>query len=139
MAEPKTKPTKQDAKKFLNSIEPEQKRKDALALFDIFTKATGQKAVMWGSAIIGFGMYHFKSERSMQEGDWPLVGFSPRKQNFSLYILTWKGDNTALLANLGKYKLGGGCLYINKLADVDVKLLASRIKKVYQERKKSHA
>jgi len=83
MAEPKTKPTNQDPKDFLKTIKPEQKRIDSFALLEMFRKITGEKAVMWGTAIIGFGLYHYKSERSSQEGDWPLAGFSPRKQNLT--------------------------------------------------------
>lgn len=81
MAEPKTRVTNQDPKDFLNTIEPEQKRADGFALLEMFKKVTGEKAVMWGTSIVGFGQYHYKSERSAQEGDWMLIGFSPRKQN----------------------------------------------------------
>jgi hypothetical protein len=80
MAEPKTKITKQNPKDFLNTIEPETKRADAFALLEMFEKVTGEKAVMWGDSMIGFGLYHYKSERSTQEGDWFLVGFSPRNE-----------------------------------------------------------
>ena len=137
MAELKTKATKESAVKFLNTIEPKEKRADGLALLSMFKKVTGEKAVMWGSSIVGFGMYHYKSERSTQEGDWPLVAFSPRKQNLTLYILAGNNDSNTLLGKLGKHKTsGGGCLYINKLADVDQKVLESLIKKSYQFMKK---
>lgn len=138
MAELKTKATDQDPKDFLNTIEPEQKRKDGFALLELFHKITGEKAVMWGTSIVGFGKFHYKSERSSQEGDWPLVGFSPRKQNLTLYILTWNKERPALLEKLGKHKLGGGCLYINKLADVDQKVLASLIKEAYGNKKNEY-
>ena len=121
MAELKTKPTKQDPRDFLDSIEPEQKRKDGFVLLEMFQKVTGEKPVMWGAGIVGFGMYHYKSERSAQEGDWPLVAFSPRKQNLTLYVIA--GDQSAFLKKLGKHKASKGCLYINKLADVDQKVL----------------
>jgi len=137
MAEIKTKATKESATKFLKTITPDEKRKDGLELLKIFTKVTGEKAVMWGTSIVGFGMYHYKSERSSQEGDWPLVGFSPRKQNLTLYILSWK-QNGAALKKLGKHKRGGGCLYINKLSDVDLKVLSSLIKKAYISKKKEY-
>lgn len=130
MAELKTKATNQDPKDFLKTIEPEQKRADAFVLLEMFHKATGEKAVMWGTSIVGFGKYHYKSERSTQEGDWPLVGFSPRKQNLSLYIMHGNNDSTALLNKLGKYKTSGGmggCLYINKLSDVDHAVLEKLI------------
>ncbi len=139
MAEIKTKATKESVTKFLNSVKPEDKRKDGLALLKLFKKITGEKPVMWGTSIVGFGKYHYKSEKSAQEGDWFHVGFSPRKQNLTLYILAWKQEDPALLAKLGKYKRGGGCLYINRLSDVDEKVLASLIKTVYMHRKKIHS
>src|SRR3989344_2016399 len=134
MAELKTQATNQNPKDFLETIEPEQKKTDGFALLEMFQKVTGEKAVMWGTSIVGFGKYHYKSERSTQEGDWPLVGFSPRKQNLTLYFMmlyTMKGDkdNNELLKKLGKHKTSGGCLYINKLSDVDLKVLTSLIKK----------
>lgn len=131
MAELKTKVTTQDPKDFLATIEPEQKRQDAFTLLDLFMKVTDEKAVMWGTSIVGFGKYHYKSERSTQEGDWLMVGFSPRKQNLTLYIMAGNQDNPALV-KLGKHKSSGGCLYINKLADVDQAVLAELIKTSYQ-------
>lgn len=131
MAELKTKPTNQSAKDFLNSIEPQEKREDGFALLELFEKVTGEKPVMWGTSIVGFGMYHYKSERSSQEGDWPLVAFSPRKQNLTLYVMAGNKDNPAL-AKLGKHKTSVGCLYINKLADVDTKLLEDIVKTSYR-------
>lgn len=131
MAEPKTKATTLTATDFLQTIEPEQKRKDSFALLELFQKVTGEKPVMWGSSIVGFGKYHYKSEKSKQEGDWFLVGFSPRKQNITLYILHGNDTNHALLTKLGTHKSSGGslggCLYINKLSDVDTKVLATLI------------
>src|SRR5258707_15336537 len=120
MAEPKTKVTTQSATDFLNTITSDEKRKDSLVLLEMFEKVTGEKPVMWGSSIVGFGKYHYKSEKSKQEGDWLLVGFSPRKQNLTLYILHGNDKNQELLAKLGKHKSSGGslggCLYINKLS-----------------------
>src|SRR3990167_10950235 len=127
MSELKTKPTQQSAKDFLNTVEPEEKRNDGLALLALFQKVTGEKAVMWGSSIVGFGMYHYKSERSTQEGDWPLVGFSPRKQNLTLYLMLGMTDSPDLLKKLGKHKKTVGCLYINKLIDVDLSVLEQLI------------
>ncbi|MEX2161003.1 MAG: DUF1801 domain-containing protein [Anaerolineales bacterium] len=135
MAELKTKPTKQSATDFLNSVEPEGKRQDSLTLLKMFRKATGEKPVMWGSSIVGFGSYHYKSERSSQEGDWLLVGFSPRKANLTLYVMSGLQKDRALLRKLGKHKTGGGCLYINKLADVDEKVLATLIEKAFRNAK----
>lgn len=136
MAELKTKATTQDPKEFLSTIVPEQKRADSFTLLDIFTKVTGQKAVMWGSSIVGFGKYHYKSERSTQEGDWPLVAFSPRKQNLTLYIMTGITNDKAL-DKLGKHKKSGGCLYINKLSSVDLKVLKGLIKESYIQTKRT--
>ena len=139
MAELKTKATKQNAKEFLNTVEPEGKRKDSLALLAMFQKITGEKPVMWGTSIVGFGTYHYKSERSTQEGDWPLIGFSPRKQNLTLYIMHGFADLTDLLKKLGKHKTSMGCLYINKLADVNLKVLEQIIKKRFEYNKKKLA
>jgi hypothetical protein len=138
MAEIKTKATKDSVVKFLNSVKPDEKRKDSLALLKLFTKITGEKPVMWGTSIVGFGKYHYKSEKSTQEGDWFHVGVSPRKQNLTLYILAWKMKDSKFLAKLGNYKKGGGCLYINRLSDVDEKVLEKLVKEIYIYRKKIH-
>lgn len=134
MAELKTKPTGHSVKEFLDKIEPKEKREDGLALLDLFKKITGENAVLWGTSIVGFGTYHYKSERSKQEGDWMRVGFSPRKQNLTLYIMARNKDEP-LLEKLGKHKRGGGCLYINHLADVDIKILEKLIKTSYEHAK----
>jgi hypothetical protein len=138
MAEIKTKPTKESVAKFINSVTPDEKKKDAQVLLKMFKDATGEKPVMWGTSIVGFGKYHYKSERSTQEGDWFHVGFSPRKQSLTLYILAWKAEDPKELARLGKFKRGGGCLYINKLADVDHTVLVRLIKQMYVQRNKIH-
>ena len=132
MTEPKTKPTKQSVAAFVKTIEPEQKRKDTATLVALFKKVTGQKPVMWGSAIVGYGKLHYKSKSS--EGDWMRTGFSPRKSNFSLYILEWQGKSSPLLKKLGKYKSGGGCMYVTKLADIDLDVLAILIKESYERK-----
>ena len=140
MAEPKTKATKASVQEFLNKVEPEQKRQDSFAILEMFEKITGEKAVMWGDSIVGFGQYHYKSERSRQEGDWILAGFSPRKQNLTLYILHGNQDNPAL-EKLGKHKTSsggmGGCLYINKFSDVDQKALRNLIENSFRQMKKT--
>lgn len=128
MAELKTKRTSQNPLDFLKLIEPEAKRIDSLRLLKIFEEITGEKPVMWGESIIGYGMYHYKSERSKQEGDWPLVGFSPRKLNLTLYIMQGNNENQVLLNLLGKYKKSVGCLYLIKLSDVDEAILRKLIK-----------
>lgn len=107
MAEPKTKPTDQDPKEFLNSIEPASKRGDGFKLLEMFTRVTGENAVMWGPSIVGFGQYHYKSERSSQEGDWPIVGFSPRKQTLTLYVIS-NNDLSPHLSKLGKHRTSAG-------------------------------
>lgn len=126
------------AKDFISKVSDEVKRNDSLALLDMFIKITGEQPKMWGSSIIGFGKYHYKSERSKQEGDWALIGFSPRKQNLTLYIMPGFAAYQDLLKNLGKHKTSVGCLYINKLADVDLKVLEEVLKKAYLEMKAKH-
>lgn len=138
MSELKAKPTSQNPNDFLDAIAPEQKKADALALLEIFQRATGEKAMMWGSSAVGFGMYHYKSERSTQERDWPLVGFSPRKQNLTLYIMAGNKDSPMLLEKLGKHKKSGGYLYINKLSDVDQTVVAALIEKSFHYMKKTN-
>ncbi len=137
MAEPKTKPTNVSVEEFLSNIEPEQKRQDGFTLLELFKKITGEKAVMWGPTMIGFGVYHYKSERSSQEGDWLRIGFSPRKSALTLYVLT--GDQDApLLKKLGKHKTGVGCLYINKLADIDMNVLENLVKASWEYMEKKY-
>lgn len=138
MAELKTQATAVNPKKFLNAITPASKRADGLKLLEMFQNATGEPAVLWGTSIVGFGKYHYKSERSSQEGDWPLVGFSPRKQNLTLYIMSGLSSHQDLLKNLGKYKASVGCVYINKLADVDETVLEKLISLSYQQMKKRY-
>jgi len=137
MAELKTQKTDQPAEEFLKTIEPAEKREDGFKLLEMFEEITGEKAVMWGTSIVGFGMYHYKSERSKQEGDWPLVGFSPRKQNLTLYIMAGNKDNQDL-NKLGKYKASGGCLYLKHLSDVDVTVLPQLIKNSFDYMKKTN-
>lgn len=136
MAELKTKLTKQNPKDFLKKVSPDQKREDSLTLLKMFEKATGEKPAMWGTSIVGFGSYHYSSDRSSQKGDWLVVGFSPRKANLTLYVMTGLAKERALLKDLGKFKTGGGCLYINKLEDVDQKVLSTLIGKSYRNMKK---
>lgn len=127
MAELKTKKTELSVDAFLNTVADEQKRKDAFALLALMEKATKSKAKMWGGAIIGFGEQVLKYE-SGRELDWFIMGFSPRKQNFALYISNAVSKNEVLLKKLGKHKTGKGCLYINKLEEVDLSVLKEIIK-----------
>lgn len=113
MAEIKTKQTKEDVYEFINRVaNTEQKRKDSFELVKLMQDVTGHKPKMRGPSIIGFGSYHYKSDRSRQEGDWPLVGFSPRKAAISLYVYTGNPRHEYLLRDLGKYKIGKACIYI---------------------------
>ena len=123
MAELKTKLNDASVTDFLNKIENEEKRKDSFEILKLMQQVTGQEPKMWGSSIIGFGNVHLKYE-SGRELDWFITGFSPRKQNLSLYGL----PHTDELKKLGKYKTGGGCLYVNKLKDVNTKVLKELIK-----------
>lgn len=138
MAEIKTKVTKASVLDFIRKVPDEKKRKDALVLLALFKGITGEKPKMWGTSIIGFGSYHYESERSTQKGDWPLTGFSPRKQNLTIYIMPGFGDYGALLKKLGKHKKSVGCLYINKLEDVDVNILKEIIRKSFLTMKKRY-
>lgn len=123
---------------FINNVPDEIKKQDSLTLIKVLSKITGEPAKMWGSSIVGFGKYHYKSERSSQEGDWPLVGFSPRKQNLTIYIMTGFKDYRDLLKELGKHTTSVGCLYIKKLADIDMKILQKLIARCYADMKKTY-
>ena len=138
MAAIKTTVNDANVKDFINNVEDDVKRQDSLALLKLFSKVTGEKPKMWGSSIIGFGSYHYKSEKSRQEGEWMLTGFSPRKQNLTLYVMPGFGDYQDLLEDLGKHKTSVGCLYINKLADVDMAVLEKLIKKTFAAMKAEH-
>ncbi len=123
---------------FISSVGNETRKQDGMKLLELYTDITGQKAKMWGPSMIGFGQYHYKSERSSQEGDWPLAAFSPRKQNLTLYVMPGFGDFDDLLAKLGKHKTSKGCLYINKLADIDMTVLKQIIRRSYEQSKKQY-
>lgn len=139
MAKLKTVVTKVKPEAFIKAIPDELKRKDSAALLKLFKETTGEKAQMWGEAIVGFGSYHYKSERSTQEGDWPLTGFSPRKQNLTVYVMNGFSEYAELLKSLGKHKVSGGsCIYINKLSDIDMTVLAKIIKKSVVAMKKKY-
>jgi len=122
MAELKTKPSDLSVEGFLNSIDDKARRRDALSLLDIMQQVTGTKPKMWGNSIVGFGKRHYRYA-SGREGDWFLVGFSPRKANLTLYLSYADIQNEALRQKLGKHKTGKGCLYIKQLADVDLSIL----------------
>ena len=139
MSEIKTKPVDQNIDKFLNSVEPEKKRADSLELKKIFDSVVNEKAVLWNNNMIGYGSYHYKSERSKQEGDWPLTGFSPRKQYIAVYIMSGVNNYKDLLSKLGKYKISSGsCIYINKIEDINTGILKEIIRASVSDMKKIH-
>jgi hypothetical protein len=120
MAEIKTKQTDANVHDFIRTFaDTEQKQKDSFELLELMKDFTGYEPKMWGPSIIGFGSYHYKSDRSRQEGDWPLVGFSPRKAAISLYVYSGCAGQDELLKDLGKFKMGKGCIYIKKLSDIN--------------------
>ena len=128
MADLKTVPTKVNVDKFLKGIKDEQKREDCNQILKMMELATKSKAKMWGTSIVGFGNYHYVYE-SGREGDWFITGFSPRKQNLTLYMMGGFNQFEDLMKQLGKHSMGKGCLYINKLEDVDIKILKKLINK----------
>jgi hypothetical protein len=134
-AELKTKVSKASVEDFLNTIEDEQKRKDCFEISKIMTQVTKEKPKMWGASIVGFGTYHYKGA-SGREGDWMLTGFSPRKQNLTLYLMGGFDMHKDLLKKLGKFKTSVGCLYIKKLDDVDKKVLKQLVTQTVKTMKK---
>lgn len=139
MAELKTKKTKVSPKAFIDTVKDPRKRADAKVLLKLFKEATGEQPKMWGSAIVGYGQYHYKSERSSQEGDWPLTGFSPRVQSLTVYIMPGFRDYGPLLKKLGKHKISGGsCIYINKLEDVHLPTLKKIVAQSVRDMRKKY-
>ena len=128
MAEPKTKKNDASVENFLNSVANQTRREDSLSLLGLMRDVTGEEAKMWGSSIVGFGSYHYVYQ-SGREGDWMLTGFSPRKQNLAIYIMAGFSDYGPLLEKLGKHKTGKSCLYVNKLADVDINVLRELVRR----------
>lgn len=125
-AENKTKPTTVTPEDFIAAVEPERKREEAHALDQLFRKVTGWAPVMWGPSIIGYGSYHYKYATG-REGDMCATGFSPRKANHSIYVMPGYADFGPMLERLGKHSMGKSCLYIKKLTDVDLDVLAELI------------
>ena len=135
MTELKTKKNKSSVMNFINSIDHEGKRKDAMEILEMMRKITGEQPKMWGSSIIGFGDLHYKYA-SGREGDWFKCGFSLRKANISMYLMQCDISRAQdLLDQLGKHKTGKGCLYINKLADINKEILKIIIKESYENPK----
>ena len=137
MAEPKTKPTKQSVSAFLKSVPDEQKREDAAKLVELLRAATKEAPVMWGTSIIGFGSYRYQYG-SGREGDWPIVGLSPRKQNLVVYIMPGFSQFEDLLAKLGKHTTGKSCLYIKRLSDIHLPTLKTIIVRSVAAMKKKY-
>src|SRR5689334_16689714 len=133
MAEAKTKPTKQSVEDFISKLPDAQTRADCAVIAKMMADATKQKGVMWGTSIAGFGATTIKYAGG-KEADWPLMAFSPRKQNLTLYGMA--GEDDALLAKLGKHSVGKGCLYIKRLSDVDLPTLRKLIKASVKRKKK---
>lgn len=138
MAELKTKVSNRSVTAFVKTIESVEKRKDAQQLLKIFKEATGESPKLWGESIIGYGKYHYESVRSSQKGDWPLTGFSPRKQNLTIYIMPGFKTYGDLLTKIGKHKTSVGCLYIKKLTDINTDILGKLIKRSYNDMKKKY-
>lgn len=132
MAEPKTRPTTESVEKFLNGIADEQRRKDCFRLVEMMKAATKADAAMWGTSIVGFGKHQYKYG-SGTKGEWLLIGFSPRKNDLTLYLMSGFSRHAELLKKLGKHKTGKGCLYLKKLADVDESTLKTLIKQSVAE------
>jgi hypothetical protein len=135
MADNKTKPTKSSVADFLNKVQDKQVRADCFAIADMMQKVSHAEPVMWGSAIVGFGTYHYVYE-SGREGDTVIIGFSPRKQNITLYLMGGLKNIEHELSALGKYKTSKGCLYIKSLRDVDPVVLRKIFAKAFKEGKR---
>ena len=127
MAKLKTQKTDASVEDFLKGVTDEKKREDSFAILELMREVTGEEPAMWGGSIVGFGSYRYKYA-SGREGEWPLAGFSPRKQSLTLYIMSGFDKHDSLLAKLGKYKTGKSCLYINKLQDIDLETLRELIR-----------
>ena len=138
MAENKTQKTGASVEDFISSVKNKTRREDGFRLLDAMREITGEEPEMWGPSIIGFGDYHYRYE-SRREGDFFLTGFSPRKQSLSLYIMAGFEEYDSLLSTLGKHRKGASCLYINKLADVDMEVLRELIERSVEQAKKNDA
>ena len=123
LVEIKTKPTAASLEDYIYTVNDEQKRKDSFVLLEMMKKATGEKPILWSNSIIGFGIKRYKSPTTDREVDWLRIGFSPRKANLSLHISIGIKEHAAALEKLGKHKTGVGCLYINKLEEIDLEVL----------------
>ena len=137
MSELKTRQHDGDVDAYLDSVENPGRRKDAGRLLTLMREVTGERPKMWGSSIVGFGSYHY-TYASGREGDWPVVGFAPRKQNLVLYIMPGFARYESLLARLGKHRTGKSCLYVNKLDDIDPEVLEELVRESVDEMKRRY-
>lgn len=128
LAQIKTQQNSASVEDFINKVKDEQQRKDSFVILEIMKKVSGEEPKMWGASLIGFGNKRYKSPNTGREVDWFLIGFSPRKANLSLHLVFDINKHSDTLKKLGKYKTGAGCLYINKLDDIDVNILEKLIK-----------
>ena len=138
MAELKTRPNQKSVDRFLAGVDNESRREDARTVCEIMQEITGDEPEMWGDSIVGFGSYHYIYD-SGREGDWFQTGFSPRKQNLTLYIMPGFARYGELLSKLGKHKTGKSCLYINRLSDVDLNVLRELIEKSVEHVRSRHS
>jgi hypothetical protein len=138
MSDPKTQPTGQSVESFLESVPDERQRQDCREVIELMRAVTGAEPRMWGSSIVGFGSYRYRYA-SGREGDWPLTGFSPRKQNLTLYLSYGFDQNGDLLQRLGKHKVGKSCLYIKRLSDVDPAALRELLERSVDETRRANA
>ena len=139
LVELKTKENDVDVISFLSAQTDEQKKEDSLALLKMMKAVTKTEPMMWGGSIVGFGKYIFTSPKTGRSGEWFMTGFSPRKQNLTVYFMTGFSKYSELMKKLGKYKISGGsCLYINKLADVDIKVLKELVTASWKYIKEKH-
>ncbi|MGD2253759.1 MAG: DUF1801 domain-containing protein [Anaerolineales bacterium] len=137
MAALKTQKTDASVEAFLNQVEDEARRRDCFDILDLMREVTGEEPAMWGPSIVGFGSYRYKYA-SGHEGEWMLIGFSPRKRDLTLYIMSGFEAYDSLLAKLGKFKTGKACLYINKLEDVDLPTLRELVKQSAEHMAETH-
>ncbi len=132
MAELKTKPSDASVEEFLSAVANRRRREDSFVVLDLMKRVTGEAPMMWGASIVGFGTYRYKYA-SGRSGEWPRTGFSPRKQSLTLYLMPGFDGAGDLLARLGKHRTGRSCLYVNKLADVDMAVLEEIVRKSLDE------
>ncbi len=133
----KTKENESSVQEFINNIPDERKRQDSQTILDLMRRVTGLEPKMWGTSIVGFGHYHYHYQ-SGHEGESILTGFSPRKQNLTLYIVSGFGQFDELMQKLGKYKTGASCLYVNKLTDIDLAVLEELVRQSVEHMQKTN-